>query len=194
MRRGDYPRDLSPADPSGASNERGNHMADRVEYIEACKEAKDALYDVLMMIEPDTGQQLRLAYSELKGKLREHEAEDPEVVQQKAEKKRLERERGKTRGTRYLMEERDAYVLEHLAEERLTIGELSKRMKAAMHVEFWICESYVRSHVGRMFKAGKLHREGEQWHSRVRYRYYHPRELEGHIADLQKQFENGEDR
>lgn len=166
-------------------------MAEREEYIEACREARDALYDLLMMTEPDTGQDLRLAYSELKRKIIEREGEDPEVVREKAEEKRRDRER-EDAWHDTPMERRDAYISEYLGEGRLTIGELMKQMRAGMHVDFSICESHVRSHVGRMHKAGKLHREGEQWHSQVRYRYYHPRKLLGPIADLQNQFDQEE--
>ncbi len=167
-------------------------MAEREEYIEACREARDALYDLLMMTEPDTGRDLRLAYSEVKRKIREHEKEDPEVAGEKAEEERAQYER-RNAWRRTPMERRDAYVFQYLGDERHTIGELTERIKQALHVDLDIYESMVRAHVTRMFKEGQLQREGEQWHSRVRYRYYYrPRKLEGPIADLQKQFEQDE--
>lgn len=167
-------------------------MAEREEYIEACREAKDALYDLLMMTEPDTGQKLRVAYSELKGKIHEHEGEDPEVAREKDEEQRAKYER-RNAWRRTSMERRDAYVFQYLGDERHTIGELAEHIKQALHVDFDIYENMVRAHVTRMFKEGKIQREGEKWHSRVRYRYYRPRKLEGPIADLQKQFEQDEE-
>jgi len=163
-------------------------MAEREEYIEACRDARDALYDLLMMTEPDAGRNLRLAYSQLKHKIREHEGDAPEVASEKAEEVYRDYAR-RTAWQRTPMQRRDEYVLQSLGEERLTIGELTGRVETALQADFDIYESMVRAHVTRMFKEGKLEREGEQWHSRVRYRYFRPRKLEGVIADLQKQFD-----
>lgn len=153
-------------------------MSDR--YIELCHTAKDALYELLKATEPDMGYKLRTAYSDLKTYIAEHgEAEDSPA------------EPEPERWGDLPIPQRQAHVLEHLGEDRLTISELTTVLEKALHVDYSVYENWVRSAVNRMFKEGKLQREGEQWHSRIRYRYYVPRELEGPIADLQRQFDAG---
>jgi hypothetical protein len=180
-------------EPSGASNERGIEMDESEEYIEACRGAKDALYDLLMLTEPDLGRNLRVAYADLKQWIAKNEGEDdPAVAKARAEEERAEYQRRNAwRATSF--ERREAYVFQFLGEERLTIGEITDRAKAALHVDYDIYESMLRAQVTRMHKAGQLDREGEQWHSRIRYRYFCKRTLEGPIADLQAALDEGEE-
>ncbi len=190
MRRAAYKRDPSLTGPFGASNERGIGVAESEEYVQACREALDALYDLLMMTEPDRGSHLRIAYSDLKKFIAKNEREDPAVAKARAEEDLAEYQR-RNAWKRTSFERREAYVFQFLGDERLTIGELTKRARNALHVDYDIYESMLRAQVTRMYKAGQLDREGEEWHSRIRYRYFCKRTLEGPIADLQAQFDQG---
>lgn len=99
------------------------------------------------------------------------------------EEHRLDDER--RHGWRLLsMDRREAFVFQFLGDDHLTIAELTKRFEAELEPDIAIYESHVRGIVTRMFNTGQLAREGEEWHSRIRYRYLRKRELEGPIVEL----------
>jgi hypothetical protein len=164
-------------------------MADS-EYLEAAEEARGALYDLLMLTEPHRGRNLRVAYADLKQWIDTNAPEDPAEAEARAAKERAEYQR-RTAWRSTSMDRREAYVFQFLGEERLTIGELTERATKALHVDYQIFDSNIRSTVNRMFQAGQLEREGEEWHSRIRYRYFRKRTLEGPIADLQTALDEG---
>ncbi len=148
-------------------------------YIALCERARDALRELLMKTEPDLATTERAAYSSLKKYIAKFGDDGGEET----------KEPEPDRWGSLAIPQRQAHIVEHLGEARLTIAELTAVLEKALHVDYRVYENWVRSTVNRMYKEGKLHREGEQWHSRIRYRYYVPRELEGPIAELQAQLD-----
>jgi hypothetical protein len=150
-------------------------------YLALCERARDALREMLMQTEPDLAMAERDAYSSLKKYIARFGGDNGETETKEPEPERW---------GRLPIPQRQAHVLEHLDEARLTISELTDVLEKALHVDYRVYENWVRNTVNRMYKEGRLHREGERWHSRIRYRYYIPRELEGPIAELQAQFDS----
>ncbi len=90
-------------------------------------------------------------------------------------------------------ERREAYAFQLLGDARLTIAEITDLFQAELEPDAKPYETDIRSLVTKMFKAGQLEREGEEWRSRIRYRYFRKCTLEGPIADLQAQLDDQAD-
>lgn len=158
------------------------------EYTEACRVAKEALYDVLMATEPDTGGRLRVAYTQLKRLSGTGEAGHGRETREREEREREERLQEHKRRTgwkRISMDRREAFAFQLLGDDRLTIADLTKRFRTEFGTDIAIHETHIRGLVARMLEAGHLARKGEAWQGRVRYRYFRKRELEGPIVELE---------
>lgn len=111
----------------------------------------------------------------------------PRVVSEDAERIRLfelQRER-RQEWQRSPWAYREGALFDVLADERLTISELTERLE--LH---GLYASDVRTLLRRMVERRQLEREPEPFRGKVRYRYFQRRGLEGPIADLERAFHN----
>lgn len=143
------------------------------EYHELRVAAAEALRALLMKSEPGTGATLHAAYAELRHEIGRSEGAAPVAASPVAPHWGVAAQEWKETTTVY---EREQTVLEHIADDRLTVRELDERMRAA-GVDCWI--STVQSIVNRLYSRGDLAREREQFTPRkYRWRYFRPA-LEG---------------
>jgi hypothetical protein len=85
--------------------------------------------------------------------------------------------------------ERRRLALDTLGDAALTVRELLDRMRAAApELADALHESNTRRLLTDLVTRGEVHREGERWKNRTRYRYRRAAELRGPIADLDRQF------
>ena len=82
--------------------------------------------------------------------------------------------------------EREALLHQALGDRRRTTGELAEKMSELRGVTVYTSEAAAL--VARMWKAGLLAREAEPFKGKLRYRYFHPAELSGTIAELEHAF------
>jgi hypothetical protein len=82
--------------------------------------------------------------------------------------------------------EREALLHQALGDRRRTTSELAEKMSELWGATVYTAEAAAL--VARMWKAGLLAREPEPFKGQVRYRYFHPAELSGTIAELEQAF------
>lgn len=98
-------------------------------------------------------------------------------ARQQFEQAEDERDEAYARWRAFPHEERAAVVMRLLSEEPATVGELASRMEDALPEMGSFFDSTVRPIVSKLFKAGKLDREGEKFRAgdgpgSTRYRYF----------------------
>jgi hypothetical protein len=163
------------------------------EYARLVEDARDALGDLLRASEPGTGLTLHHSYNVLK-LMAEQEAGDTDqevadpIADEPANLLRGPDRRPWVRHT--TVHERERQVIEMFGDDRLTVTELWRELMSA-HDEWSVERSPVASIVNRLHVARELDRVGEPYCGRTRYRYFRRTKLEGPIADLQRQFDEG---
>jgi hypothetical protein len=157
------------------------------DYLELVETAKAALADVIQETEPGTGLTLHYAYRTLKDMVKE-DGRSRVLAEERA--KREERDRRWAEQTAAWNatagERRQRMILEALGDDRLTVGQLAKRMAERHGEEFGsVYDSMLRGEVGKMLAAGELDRIREDFRNRPRYLYFRKPGLSGPIADLE---------
>lgn len=80
--------------------------------------------------------------------------------------------------------EREALLHQALGDRHRTTSELAEKMSELRGAKVYTSEAAAL--VARMWKAGLLAREAEPFQGKLRYRYFHPAELSGTIAELER--------
>jgi hypothetical protein len=121
------------------------------------------------------------------------EVEAKETQEERRERRLRERLEKEAAWKRVPAAERDRILLEVLGEDRLTIRELTERMRSELP-RCDLYESHVGRLVGRLFKeARELDRAADpRKKGRPRYLYFR-RGLEGPIADLERTFHESDE-
>jgi hypothetical protein len=154
---------------------------DEVTYLDLLAAAEDALRALLLATEPGTGLLLHRAFAELKEvRAREQAAADVEALREH------QRE-----WPQLSLDERHRLVLAVLGAEQLTIREICEGLND-LRDDWTVYLSHVTSTVNRLHARNELHRVADRTSGRVRYRYFHPTELSGPIADLDRAFHDAD--
>jgi hypothetical protein len=150
------------------------------EYRELQDAALEALRDLLRATEPGTGMYLHTAYAALKKEAEAGPAPTPNTTLWDR----------KPQWNEVLSRaERDREVVEILAEQRLTISDLTQHLEKKHCPDLEVWPSNVVVVVNRLHKARELDREPETWRkTRTRYRYFKRTALDGSIAALDRAF------
>jgi hypothetical protein len=161
------------------------------EYLEAARDAHQALRRLLKMTEPGTGMSVHYAYAEIDRMLNRSEeaAERQEAAERRAagDRKRQERAEGRRLWKATPRAEREHWVLNALANDRLTVTEVWPRVQAA-HPDCIFFDRDVAYIVKVLFGRGELERKGEPraGGSGVRYRYFRSTELDPRLAEIER--------
>lgn len=159
------------------------------EYRELETAACDALRELLTRTEPGTGLYLHTAYARLSGEIEASERPDaPRITPQQTEGLGETILEQKARDwCRHPMAQRRHDVLNALGDDRLTKREIHERVAdASPDDKVWM--SNVETAVAGLWRQGELSREPESFRGKTRYRYFRRTDLDGPIADLDRQF------
>lgn len=147
--------------------------------------ARRALFAAAELEDDDWAYNLRRFARVLPSRTRIARASTPEkhqrVLTERTQRLRHADELRQRKWTPLPATEREALVLRALGDERLLVRELTMRVNRALGGDLAPVVVYIermRPLVARMWRAGLLGREPEEWQGKVRYRYFLKRDLE----------------
>jgi hypothetical protein len=156
-------------------------MNDDETYLELVLAAEAALRALLLRTEPGTGLPLHQALAELR-EIRAREQRDADIAalrEHQASWRRLDRTA------------RHHLILTVLDGRRLTIREICEGLND-LRDDWTVYLDHVTTTVNRLHSNGDLARIPDRTTGRLRYRYYHPTNLTGPIADLDRAFHDAD--
>lgn len=165
-------------------------------YVELLEDARDALYRLLRQSEPGTGLALHLAYNHVNDALEQHQREAGDRRTSRTASSQAEEWREQRSAWRRIpAHERDRLVIQLLGSERLTVSELTRRLRtelAGTTDVLYPGSAEVRPILKRLMTARELDRAPADRAGRTRYRYFRRTELSGPIADLERMLQEPE--